>query len=146
MPSTTKMCASPLNCPRIGTSTNAAANAVNEIALGDFVVVALSGNRLGRIGEVTGKAVENKGWNPLVPPGPRLPKGEMGRRIFVRWDLTCGPDDRDLVIKLSEKKLSPGELRNTVAKIRSMSIAELKAEMNDPTNWVSLLGFVYERA
>jgi RecB family endonuclease NucS len=72
----------------------------------------------------------------------------MGRRILVRWDLTVGPDDRDMVIKLPEgKRLTSGELRPTVARINSVSADALVVTMNDPSNWVGLLThFDYERA
>src|SRR5258708_11696625 len=34
----------------------------------------------------------------LVPASRDLPSGEMGRRLLVRWDLTVGPDSRDMVV------------------------------------------------
>src|SRR3954462_14413309 len=64
-----------------------ARNALREVKTGDFVYVALAGRRIGRIGEVTGKAIQDHQWNPLVPLGAGLESGEMGRRVFVRWDL-----------------------------------------------------------
>ncbi|MGD0651980.1 MAG: endonuclease NucS domain-containing protein [Verrucomicrobiia bacterium] len=118
------------------------------MAIGDLVVVALRGHRIGRIGEITGKAIEDSQWDPLVPPGPDVEDGEMGRRVFVRWDLTIGPDDLDLVVQLPERRtFSNGELRPTVSRIYSRSIKEVKAVMNDPRNWVGLMGrFGYENA
>ena len=68
----------------------------------DMVVVALRGNRVGRIGEITSKFVDDDYWNPLVLAGPELPDGENGRRVQVRWDLTVGPDNQDLVVQLPE--------------------------------------------
>lgn len=123
-------------------------NRIKEIRVGDHVVVALSGNRVGRIGEVTGKAIEDGDWNPLVPPGPALPDGEMGRRIRVRWDLTTGPDDRDMVVQLPEESaFAGGESRYAVSRIKSRSLDALRATMNEPSNWVGLLGrFGYERS
>lgn len=131
-----------------GRGWSAARNALKEIEVGDYVVVALRGHRIGRIGQVTEKAVEDDDWAPLVPPGPGLPDGEMGRRINVRWDLTIGPDNHDLVIQLPKgRTFSSGELRPTIARIRSLSLDSLVQEMRDPANWVSLLGnFRYERA
>ncbi len=125
-----------------------ARNAMNEMAVGDMVIVALRGNRIGRLGEITGKAIEDYQWNPLVPKGHKLPDGEMGRRILVRWELITGPSDVDLVVKLpSSNRFTIGELRPTVSQISSQTIKQICAVMNDPSNWVSLPGrFGYERA
>ncbi len=125
-----------------------ARKAINEMQIGDYIVVALKGNRVGRLGEITRKEIEDSQWNPLVPRGTGLKDGELGRRILVRWDLNIGPDNKDLVVQLPEKKrFSNGELRPTVSRIRSCTIEELKREMNDESNWVNLLGnFRYERA
>ncbi|MEP6891365.1 MAG: endonuclease NucS domain-containing protein [Nitrospirota bacterium] len=131
-----------------GKGWSAARNAIKEMQLGDYVIVALRGHRVGRLGQITGKAIEDEEWNPLVPVGPGLLDGEMGRRIQVRWDLTVGPDNQDLVVQLPDgTTFSSGELRPTVSRIQSLPIEALKQEMNDPTNWVSLLGnFKYEKA
>lgn len=125
-----------------------ARNAIKEMAIGDFVVVAMKNNKIARIGEITGKAIEDYQWNPLVPVSKSLPTGEMGRRIFVRWDLTLGPQNLDLVINLPEdNRFTSGELRNTVVEVQSQKIEKLKSAVNLPVNWVSLLGqFVYEKA
>jgi hypothetical protein len=119
-----------------------------RIAVGDFVVVALKGNRVARLGEVTKICIEDNEWDPLVPVSKEDPPGQMGRRIYVRWDLTCGPEDRDLVIALPEgARFNSGELRPTVAEIRSQTIEQLRASMNEPANWVGLLShFRYENA
>ena len=87
-------------------------------------------------------------WNPLVPPGPELADGEMGRRIFVRWDLTVGPDDFDLMVQLPPgRTFTSGELRPTVSRIHSLTLDEIRTLMNDSQNWVGLLGrFGYEKA
>jgi len=131
-----------------GKGWSTARNAINEMKLGDFVVVALRGHRVGRLGQITEKAIQDNEWNPLVPIGPEMPEGEMGRRIHVRWELTTGPENQDLVVQLPEgKTFSSGELRPTVSRIYSMSIEKLRQHMNDQTNWVSLLGrFGYEKA
>jgi hypothetical protein len=125
-----------------------ARNALQNIKMGDHIVVALSNHRVGRIGEVTGKAIEDADWNPLVPPSSNLKDGEMGRRSFVRWDMTVGPESRDMVIELpSNARFTPGELRRTLSQIRSVSLSTLKAAMNDPSNWIALWApFDYERA
>ena len=131
-----------------GQGWSRARNAIKEMKIGDYVIVALRDNRVGRLGQITGKAIEDNEWDPLVPPGLGMRGGEMGRRIYVRWDLTVGPDDQDLVIQLPERqRFSIGELRSTVSKIRSINLGKLRDLMNDPGNWVSLLGkFAYEKA
>jgi hypothetical protein len=131
-----------------GKGWSAARNALKEMQPGQFVIVALRGNRIGRLGQITAKDIGDEKWAPLVPAGPGLPDGEMGRRVLVRWDLTVGPDNPDLVVQLpSGKTLSNGELRPTVSRIKSMSLERVKDAMNDPSNWVNLLGtFRYEKA
>lgn len=131
-----------------GRGWSAARNAIKKMRPGDYVVVALRGHKVGRLGEITAKAIEDSEWNPLVPPGPGLPDGEMGRRILVRWELTTGPDSQDLVVQLpTGKTFSSGELRPTVSRVQSQTLEAVRAEMNDPANWVSLLGnFRYEKA
>jgi hypothetical protein len=130
-----------------GQGWSTARNAIQKMKVGDYVIVALRGNKVGRLGVITSKAIEDDEWDPLVPIGPGLPDGEMGRRILVRWDLTVGPDNQDLIVQLPVgKTFSIGELRPTVSRIRSIALDELRAEMNEPANWVSLLGnFKYER-
>lgn len=122
--------------------------ALLRIAVGDYIIVALKGNRVGRLGQVTEKHIEDEEWNPLVPVGKHSPHGEIGRRIYVRWDLACGPDPRDLIVSLPENlRFTGGELRPTVAEIRSLTLKQLRDSMNDPANWVGLLAhFKHERA
>jgi hypothetical protein len=131
-----------------GKGWSAARNALKEMQPGQFVIVALRGNRIGRLGQITAKDIGDEQWAPLVPAGPGLSDGEMGRRVLVRWDLTVGPDNPDLVVQLPfGKTLSIPELRPTVSRIKSMSLERVKDEMNDPSNWVNLLGtFRYEKA
>ena len=122
--------------------------AIKEMAVGDYVVVALRDSRVGRIGQITGKAIGDDAWDPLVPRSPVMPDGEMGRRILVRWELTTGPDNQDLVVQLPEgNRFNGAQLRLTVARISSMKVGQLRKLMNDPQNWVNLLGkFGYEKA
>lgn len=131
-----------------GRGWSAARNAIKEMRPGDFVVVALKGHKVGRLGEITAKAIDDTEWNPLVPPGPGLPDGEMGRRILVRWDLTTGPESQDLVVQLPPgTTLSNGELRPTVSRVQSQTLDAVRAAMNDSANWMNLLGsFNYEKA
>ena len=125
-----------------------ARNALQQISTGDCVIVSLSDNRVGRIGVVTGKAVSDSDWNPLVPISLQHTQGEQGRRIEVRWDLTVGPDDRDMVVSLpSNARFSAGELRPTLCKVSSLSLPALRTVMRDSSNWTGLLShFGYERS
>ena len=125
-----------------------ARSALQQIAVGDHVVVALRGHRVGCIGEVTGKRISDEYWEPLVPRTKRDPDGEMGRRVLVRWDMTVGPDSRDHVVLLPEhRRFTRGELRNAIAQIRSVSLKDLHDAMNDRANWIGLLShFRYEQA
>jgi len=119
-----------------------------EISEGDHVVVQLKHHRIGRIGEVVGKAIEDHEWNPLVPPSKNLPKGQMGRRILVRWDLTAGPDDKDDVVQLSQDmRFGRSEYRTTICVVKSIRLNALRKAMSDPNNWVGLgRQFAYERS
>ncbi len=131
-----------------GRGWSQARNALKEISIGDYIVVALRGHRVGRLGVVTKKAISDAEWEPLVPPSRDLPHGEMGRRILVRWDLTVGPDNRDLIVALpSDARFNLGELRPTVARIRSRSRKDLIDVMSNQRTWVGLLThFDRERA
>lgn len=123
-------------------------NAVHRMAVGDYVIAALKGNRVARLGEITGFAVKDEEWNPLVPISKHLPIGQMGRRIQVRWDLACGPTDQDRIVSLPEgSRLAVSELLPTIAEIKSLTLEQLRAAMNDDRNWVGLMAhFNQERA
>lgn len=109
------------------------------IRRGDRILVALHGNRLARLGTVLELAVADDLWKPFVPVGPGAPHGEKGRRIQVRWDLEPGPDDREMVVQLPPgRRLNSGELRPTVAKIKSQPLVNFAEAMADPANWVPL--------
>ena len=81
-----------------GLGWNIARNAIKEMAVGDYVVVVLRDSRVRRIGQITGKAIGDDEWDPLVPRSLVMPDGEMGRRILVRWELSTGSDNQDLVV------------------------------------------------
>lgn len=116
-----------------------ARNAIKDMEVGDYVVVALRNHRVGRLGEITGKAIEDDQWDPLVSESVDMPHGEMGRRIFVRWELTTGPDNQDLIVQMPENnRFTSGELRATVSRINSISIDHLRSTMDNPKNWISL--------
>lgn len=131
-----------------GQAWTRARNALKSVAVGDGVIVTLQNHRVGRLGTVTGKAIEDDQWDPLVPPSRDLESGEMGRRLLVRWDLTVGPDSRDMVVALPpEVQLTSGELRPAIIQVRSRSKEELIEAMNDTSNWVGLFThFDYERS
>jgi hypothetical protein len=118
-----------------------------KINPGDYIIVALRGHRIGRIGEVTKMAVEDTEWNPLVPISKDYPVGQMGRRILVRWELETGPDDRKLVVALPEgARLTTGQLRPTVAEVPLRRLDSLRRAMNNKSNWEGLSEFPYEKA
>lgn len=122
--------------------------ALSRMAIGDYVVAALKGNRVARLGQVTAFAVKDSEWDPLVPKSKDLPVGQMGRRIQVRWDLACGPIERDSIVSLPEgSRLAVSELLPTIAEIKSLTLKQLRAAMNNSANWVPLLAhFKHERA
>ncbi|HXP29967.1 MAG TPA: hypothetical protein VN832_02675 [Stellaceae bacterium] len=138
----------PIEATEGATGWSWARNALQKIRDRDLIVVALKHHRVGRLGEVTGKAISDEDWNPLVPRSSIAPQGEMGRRIYVRWDMTIGPDDREMVISLPElTRFNPNELRWTLSEVKSISLPDLKNAMNDQSNWVALWShFDYERA
>jgi hypothetical protein len=122
--------------------------ALKEMKVGDYVVVALPHSKIGRIGEIVEKEIDDDQWDPLVPKSKNSPDGEIGRKVLVRWDLSVGPVDPDLIIKLPEgMRFTGGALRLTIAKIRSHTIDEIKEVANNSSNWVGLFGnFGYEQA
>ena len=67
------------------------------------MVVQLKNWRIGRIGTVLSKEIEDQEWNPSVPTQGG-DSGEMGRRVLVRWDLATGrlpPASIDFVFSVS---------------------------------------------
>src|SRR5208283_107556 len=59
-----------------GSGWGTARNALNDMEPGDYVVVSLRNYRVGRVGEIVRKHIEDGEWNPFVPKGPGLPDGE----------------------------------------------------------------------
>ena len=116
--------------------------AIKAMEIGDYVVVSLQNKRVGRMGQITGKAISDDEWNPLVPVSNDLEYGEMGRRILVRWELTTGPESQDLIIQMPHDRSfqPPTEVRPTISQITSMTVDDLREIMNDEKNWVSLSG------
>jgi Endonuclease NucS len=121
---------------------------LEQIQEEDWILVQLKNHRVGRVGQVVSKEVEDNEWNPLVPQTKADPDGEMGRRINVRWRLDIGPFDPEMVVKLPEgKRLSSGSARQTVAKIDRATFESVQGAMDDDINWRNLLSkFRYERS
>lgn len=106
---------------------------------GDWIAATLPNGRVGRLGRVFRVAIEDHEWNPIVLPSKRLPLGENGRRIEVRWDLTVGPQDPSQVVLLpKESQFIGGQIRGTVRQLPLNRVSALKATMNDSRHWVSL--------
>ena len=103
--------------------------------------------RIGRIGTVVKKSIEDADWNPSVPPQAG-DSGEMGRRVQVRWDLTTGRLTPDFVVELPPKaRPNPGIWRPTLSKVPDAIFETMERAIRDENNWVSLVpGFASERA
>ena len=115
----------------------AARNCLNAIEVGDQIVVHLPRRRFGRVGEVTRTAIEDHEWNPFVPPPEHPPHGEMGRRVFVRWDPDVGPDDPGQVVHVPEEHwLALNEVTGAVRVVITLTWPEIVGVMNDRENWV----------
>jgi hypothetical protein len=125
-----------------------ARNCLKRVQEGDLLVVQLAHNRVGRVGEVVRKNVGDQEWQPLVPPNKEEVDGEMGRRVLVRWDLTVGPFDPDLVVELPPSARLPRDvIRPTIRELDPTTFQSIKTAMQDDANWVSLLSyFEYERS
>ena len=121
-------------------------NKLKQVQEGDRIFVQLRNHRVGRVGEVVSKEIEDYQWNPLVPPSRAEPDGEMGRRINVRWSLDIGPFDPEMIVKLPDsKRLSSGSARQTIAKIDRRAFESVVSAMKDDINWRHLLSkFRYE--
>lgn len=123
-------------------------NALKQIQEDDWIMVQLKNHRVGRVGQVVSKQIEDDQWDPLVPPTKAEPDGHMGRRINVRWRLDIGPPDPGMVVKLPDsKRLSSGSLRQTIAKLNHATFNSVRKAMNDDNNWRPLLSkFAYEHS
>jgi hypothetical protein len=125
----------------------AARNYLQKVVIGDSLVVQLSGNRVGRLGTVTGKHVADSEWQPTVPISSDLPLGEQGRRIEVRWDLSFGELSPQQVVELPlATRFAKGpELRWSIYPLEKQTFAEITRAVLDEKNWVTLVrGFRHE--
>lgn len=122
-----------------GSSWKRVRKAIQRINVGDHLVVQLKHNRIGRIGEVIGKAIKDNEWNPLVPRSKSHPTGEMGRRILMWWDLINGPLSQDLVVSLPPKaRISSGHVRGTISTLSKHEFKRITKAAKDLRNWVAI--------
>lgn len=116
-------------------------NALMDMRSGDWIVATLPNSRVGRLGKIVELAVNDAEWNPIVPRSQKLPNGENGRRILVRWELDTGPDDPSKVVLLpAAARFNPGEVRGTVRNLPLPRLELIRKAMRDEVNWVSLAG------
>jgi hypothetical protein len=135
---------------RTATDTRAwsdARRSLLQVSRGDKVVVQLRHWRIGRIGTVLSKQIEDSEWNPSVPPQGQ-DMGEMGRRIQVRWDLATGPLTPSYIVELPpEARPNIRIWRQTLSQVPDAVFAEMERAAKEESNWVSLVpGFASERA
>jgi hypothetical protein len=118
-----------------------------QIEAGDKVIVQLKNWRVGRVGKVLEKSIEDASWNPSVPPQAG-DSGEMGRRVQVRWDLTTGRLTPDFVVELPPKaRPNFGIWRPTLSRVPDALFKTMENAIRDENDWVSLVpGFASERA
>lgn len=126
---------------------SAARRCLLQIAPGDKVIVQLKHWRVGRIGTVLSKQIEDEEWEPSVPP-QRGDHGEMGRRLQVRWDLTTGPLAPSYVVELPpEARPNMRIWRPTLSAVPDDIFTAVERAARGESNWVSLVpGFASERA
>jgi len=124
-----------------------ARSALTQVKSGDFVVVHLHGNRVGRIGEVVRKEADDHHWAPTVPPTKEDPDGEQGRRILVRWSAE-GPLDPESVVQLDDQNGFAGAFaRQTMVQLSSAQFEGIRAVVAAEANWCRYGGgFSYERS
>jgi hypothetical protein len=118
-----------------------------QIKPNDKVIVQLKNWRVGRIGTVLSKQIEDSEWNPSVPPQAG-DLGEMGRRLQVRWDLTTGPLTPTYVVELPpDVRPNMRIWRPTISQVPDATFAKMEDAVSEESNWVSLIpGFASERA
>jgi hypothetical protein len=129
-------------------SWNRARKVAREVKEGDKVVVQLSNYRIGRIGTVVGTRISDDGWLPTVPEDRKNPRGEMGRRIDVRWNLTVGEVSPSAIVQLPPHvRPKGGPWRNTISRLNSKVANAIEDAVRDEKNWTTLqVGFSTERA
>lgn len=118
-----------------------------QVAAGDKVIVQLRHWRVGKIGTVLDKRIEDGQWAPSVPRQGR-DSGEMGRRLHVRWDLSTGKLTPDFVVELPpDARPNPRIWRLTLSPVPDAAFRKMAKAIGEENNWVSLVpGFASERA
>jgi hypothetical protein len=122
-----------------------ARNALSRMRTGDQIAALLPGGRLGRVGEIVRLEVEDHQWNPVIRPSSDLKFGENGRRILVRWDLSLGPADPGLIVRLPKRLRDNGQ--HAVSETSVSKMDAFRTACVDHVNWEPLHGgFKFERA
>ncbi len=98
-------------------------------------------NRIARAATIVRVLCKDKDWNAFVPKDDEHSRGEMGRRIEVRWDLNLGPkNSTDTVVALPRhSRLNQSVLLPTIAPLREVDFRKIESAMTDEANWVSLV-------
>ena len=105
--------------------------------VGDEVVVHLPELRVGRVGTVIDIRIQDREWSPLVQPDAEHQYGEMGRRIYVHWNLNVGPRSPGQVVQLQEN-LFGGALIQSIAPLNEETFSRIVEAMRDEHNWINL--------
>lgn len=136
-----------LRTPTNDSAWSTARKYLMQVNPGDKVIVQLKNWRVGRIGTVLNKQIEDEDWNPTVPPQGG-DAGEMGRRVQVRWDLTIGRLTPNFVVELPpEVRPNPRIWRLTLSRVPDDTFHAMELAVKEESNWVSLIpGFATERA
>jgi hypothetical protein len=136
-----------LHAPHAAHDWSLARRYLRQMSEGDKVIVQLKNWRVGRIGMVLGKQIEDAEWNPSVPKQGG-DSGEMGRRVIVRWDMKRGRLTPDYVVELPpDARPNPRIWRLTLSQVPDVAFAKMERAFHDERNWVSLVpGFASERA
>lgn len=113
-----------------------ARNRLREMNVGDSIVAMLPGGRIGRVGEIVRVKADDMYWDPVVQPSNDFPSGENGRRIEVRWNLSLGPSDPNVVVLLPPGRRDFGQ--HAISSIRLNDFDFICETMKDRNAWVSL--------
>lgn len=120
---------------------------LQEIKVGDKILVHLPGRRIGRVGDICGLKIEDGDWDPLIKARQSEQYGEFGRRILVRWDLSIGSTNPDSVFELPpDIVLPPNISRPTLVKIPEHLYDHILEAMKELSNWRLPYRFRYERS
>lgn len=126
---------------------NSARHRLQRMKPEDRIVVQLKNWRVGRIGTILKLRIKDEEWTPTVP-SQNGDKGEMGRRIEVRWDLAKGPISPQSAIQLpAEARPNIGIWRPTLSEMPKQAFELIEKAAQEEFNWVSILpGFAKETA